>query len=658
MIQPVARHMSTEQPPAKDRRKKTPRSKYMGVRPESPAIVRMADSFAESAPSFDIVAELDAFRFSSEDLIRQLPAVRTQLASDASVSISPAELAATNRKETLDLLNELRVDRAEKIKGAFRVDQLKEYLERHGKPVSGSKGKLVNRIITDVWGISPTALELKLNKPKEEAVQDGIDLPLSSASLEAVRKLEDDVFAQLEREFNVRIVLGQDKLRVTGVMHNVRAALSVLRERIVAKATVQVKLEKYGRPRGVSEQHAQAIVGKIGRQANGKVTVSEGEYFVTSDSPADAVDLQHALVKAMVEAKHQTVLVVAADEIKDALACTAIPAADPVGLPSSSVLDQALFAQMPSEIIAPVVALARHTLYEISAQGKVTAHTKNLVSALQDWVNMQEPAPGQSICLKTRLGKAMFDSDSESASLMGTLLRPHQLVDAVAGQKPQFGFSTNAPPLRWLEGPAAFTQTQLVLRLKSVQNTTSQGLPRLVPVYGSDSVTVRIPVAHSKLQMEDAGIERTSSERHATVAVLGSLQDFQVTVGSRQTIETAPQAAEVVSGLLHRLGLSGPRDPHRTPHRHEVVEIAGAMYGLQAVELVDVTHRHFSSGFSARVHKTWDMVDDLKFSEVEFLPTHDVHDIALMSQFLNSSESWEKFLLLVFQAAMERPSSA
>ncbi|ORX66591.1 hypothetical protein DL89DRAFT_65375 [Linderina pennispora] len=105
MIQPVARHMSTEQPPAKDGRKKTPRSKYMGVRPESPAIVRMADSFAEAAPSFDIVAELDAFRFSSEDLIRQLPAVRTQLASDASVSISPAELAATNRKETLDLLN-------------------------------------------------------------------------------------------------------------------------------------------------------------------------------------------------------------------------------------------------------------------------------------------------------------------------------------------------------------------------------------------------------------------------------------------------------------------------------------------------------------------------------------------------------------------------
>ncbi|KAJ1936496.1 hypothetical protein FBU59_005033, partial [Linderina macrospora] len=280
----------------------------------------------------------------------------------------------------------------------------------------------------------------------------------------------------------------------------------------------------------------------------------------------------------------------------------------------------------------------------------------DLIGTLQDWVNAQEPGHGQSVAISMHLGKAMFDADG--SPLTGVLHRPQQLVEAVAEQNPQFGFSPSTSPLRWLDGPASFTQHQLVLRLSSVQNTTSVGLPRLVPVYGSDSVTVRIPVSNGKLLMEDTEIERTSGERRATVAVLGSLQDFQMTVSSRQTIETTLQTAETITELLHRLGLSGPRDSQRTPHRHEVVELAGATYGLQDVGLVDVTHRHFGSGFSARVHKTWDMVDDLKFSKVELLPTPNACDVALMSQFLNSSESWEKFLLFVFQASMERPSGA
>ncbi|KAJ1940600.1 hypothetical protein FBU59_003763, partial [Linderina macrospora] len=396
LARPGTRCMSTEQPPTADERKKAPKTRYLGVRPESPAITRMADKFSQSTSTIDIASELDKFKFTTDDLIRQLPAVRPQLASDASVAISTAELVVTSRKETMDLLNDLRVDRAEKIKGAFRLDQLKEYLELHGKPAAGNKGKLINRIITDVWGISPRALELRLDKPKEDVVQDGIDLPLSSESLEAVKKLDGGMFAQLEKEFAVKIKLNQDKLRVTGAMHNVRAALSVLRERIVAKATVQVKLEKYGKMRSVSEQHAKVIVDKIGRHANGKATVSGGEYFVTSDSLADAVDLQHALVKALIVPKDQTTMVVAADGIKEALACTVIPAADPVGLPSTSILDQSLFAQLPSEIVTPVAVLAKHALYEITAQGSAVKHSKDLIGTLQDWVNAQEPGHGQS----------------------------------------------------------------------------------------------------------------------------------------------------------------------------------------------------------------------------------------------------------------------
>ncbi|KAI8323287.1 hypothetical protein GQ54DRAFT_332624 [Martensiomyces pterosporus] len=647
---------------------KKPRVKYLAVKPESAAMSRMIQKIESGHGAVDVIQDIDAFRFTTDDLLRSLQTVRAQRVGDSTMSVSPADLVATANEETLEMLSSARNIRVEAIKGAFKADQLKEYLRANGRKATGTKGAMVNRIINEVWGISSKALEARFNKPQPDQSQDGMVLPLGDESLEQIHVLDKGCFGELENEFKVKIQF-DDKgksLRVTGAIHNVRAALSVLREKLVAKTTVEVDLARYGTPRNVSPEHAKAIAKRLSRFSNGVVSYFDGEFFVSSDSRIDALETQQALVDSMVEREGESLFVVVPESVVDSPLCTVALAADPFSLPHTTAPNMALHTSYMPEIAAPVSVLARHSLFERSSAARSIEHSeRDLVQVLRDWVSLQDSKHGQSILLSAKLGKVLFDADSTQGEPLGSsFYKPAELLSRVSQRSPLFGFSSNTSPLKWLEGTniSEVVDKQLVLKFAAICSPELQqaGDPKAsqrVPVYGNDLLVARVGVDRGKLRLDDVQVEHLGSVRTASVAILQSAQDFQLSVSTRQAVECTNVLKGTLVDVIHKLGLAGSRAGGRQkPHRHEVAHTPLGKFGLQSVEMVDATHRTFNTGFAVRVRQSWNMIEDLRYSEVELLPVQDAGSTAQMAEFLNSQVVWEKYLLYLFQSAMERPS--
>ncbi|KAJ2909975.1 hypothetical protein GGI21_001335, partial [Coemansia aciculifera] len=303
----------------------------MAIKPASPALDRMAAKIKEGEIALDISKEIDAFKFTTEDLIRDLPRHRAHVLGGVNMTVSSADLMLASKDDMVGMLYDLRTKRCESISNTFNAAQLKQYLRQHQRRLGGTKRELINRILDEVWGMSLKTLQMRFAMPKQDAVQDGLTLPLSDDAMNLLSALDDGYLKQLETEFGVSIAVDKQKheVRVTGVMHHVRGALSTLRERLTANTTIQVELEKYGVPRKLSVKHTGRITSVINRATGGAMRFKDGEYFVRGDSSVASLDAQRALVRAMVEPANETLFVVAPEGMSDLAACTVVPTADP-----------------------------------------------------------------------------------------------------------------------------------------------------------------------------------------------------------------------------------------------------------------------------------------------------------------------------------------
>ncbi|KAJ2043054.1 hypothetical protein H4S04_006971 [Coemansia sp. S16] len=657
-------------PPSESAQTKKPRQriKYMAIKPTSPALTRMAAKIKEGEVAMDIVKEVDHFKFTTEDLIRALPMHRAQLLGGVDMTVSSADLMLSSKEDMVGMLYDLRTKRVESIISAFNGAQLKQYLQQHKLKEAGTKKEMVNRILNDVWGISLKALEARFAMPKEDADQDGLTMPLSDDTITLLRTLEDGYLRQLEEEFRVKIVVDSQKreARVTGVMHHVRGALSTLRERLTANTTVQVELAKYGVPRVLSEKHTGRIAGVINRATGGALSSKNGEYFVRGDSPVAALDAQRALVSAMVEPKNQALFVVVPEGISDMATCTVTPASSPFSQPPTFVPDMAFHTSSDMDAPTPISLLARHVLLERKDNGSISRGSRGLVQTLQGWAAKQPCLAGQSAYLSAKLGTVMVDMDSSHKRLATQFYSPDDLMAAIAQRAPLFGFSSNVSPLKWLRESAAresttkqvvlkFCRLDLPLSSKQPQANSSAKSNYILPASSDDNTLVaRIDVKAGKVDFGSAQVDHICDTRTANVVILQPAQDLQVCISSRQSVNVTADLSKALEHVVRKLGISGHTNQHAVPHRHEVVETHLGRFGLETAEVVDVSRVQSSTGTAVRVHQTWDVIDDLRFSQVELMPAAEGR---VSPAFMNSEEDWERYLLSLFKAALEKPSS-
>ncbi|KAJ2489704.1 hypothetical protein IWW37_003761 [Coemansia sp. RSA 2050] len=646
-----------------------PRFKYMVLKPTSPALTRMAAKIKEGEVAMDIAKEVDCFKFTTEDLIRALPMHRAQVLGGVDMAISSADLMLSSKEEMVSMLYDLRTKRVEAVVRAFNGAQLKQYLRQHQLRVSGTKKEMVNRILNDVWGISLKALETRFAMPKEAPNQDGLTMPLSDEALALLNTLEDGHLKRLEAEFGVKIAVDLQKreVRATGIMHHVRGALSTLRESLTANTTVQIELAKYGVIRALSKTHTQSIFLAINRATGGALSLNNGEFFVRGDSPIAALDAQRAVLHAMIEPKNQALFVVAPEVISDTPACTVVPAANPFSQPPTFVPDMSFYTNPGADFPTPISFLARHVLLERTADGSISRGNRNLVQALQSWATQQQCLVGQSVHLSAKLGKVVVDMDSMHKSLATQFHTPESLMTAIARRAPLFGFSSNVSPLKWLREPAAHKSTtkQVVLRFSCLEPLLSPDQSRvnsslkssyILPVSNSGNTLVaRIDVKAGKVDYDSAQVDHVCDTRTANVVILQPALDLQVGISNRQSVDVTGDLSEALERVVRGLGILGHSNRHAPPHRHGVIETHLGRFGLEAAEVADVSRVQSSSDAMVRVRQTWDVIDDLRFSQVELLPTAmDEASSAPMS----SEEEWEKYLLCLFKAALEQSSSS
>ncbi|KAJ2474150.1 hypothetical protein GGI02_000277 [Coemansia sp. RSA 2322] len=646
----------------------------MAVKPESPALSRMAKKINDSSLAVDVKKDIDRFKFTTEDLIQALPMYRAQKLGGVDMTVSSADLMLASKEDMLSMLCELRAQRCETILKAFTGPQLKQYLRQHKLSTSGTKGEMVSRILDKVWSISLKTLEMRFSTPKGGDGQDGMTLPLSKHAMDLLRALDSKFLSQLEIEFGVKIVVHESKqeVRVSGAMHHVRGALSTLREKLTADTTVQVDLAKYGTPRVLSPKHVGRIIGTLNRAVDGTLSHMSGEYFARGDRPIVALEAQRALVGAMVEPTHRSLFAVVPECIVDSHVCTMTPTADPFSQPLTFVPDMEFYTVPSTGAPTPVSLLARHTLYEIAADGAARRSNLSLTQALQSWAAEQTCVSGQLTHVSAKLGKVMVDMDCAHKRLGTRFYSPKELLEAVVARSPLFGFSSSVTPLKWLQGPGIreSPRKQVVLRfellehsplpnqqMKQQAQTSDNAKYRFtLPVSSDRDVLVaRVDVRAGKADFDSLKLSHVSGKRTANVVILQPAQDLQICVSSQQRVDVSTNLAKALEHTVRGLGTSSHgNDRHAVTCRHDVIETHLGRFALESAKIVDVSSTQLGDGVVVCVQQKWDVIDDLRYSQVELLPAAD--GLATMS-FVNSQDEWERYLLHLFQAALERPST-
>ncbi|KAJ2882336.1 hypothetical protein IWW38_005675 [Coemansia aciculifera] len=351
--------------------------------------------------------------------------------------------------------------------------------------------------------------------------------------------------------------------------------------------------------------------------------------------------------------------------MSDLAACTVVPTADPFSHSPTFVPDMSFHASPGLDSSTPISLLARHELLERLDDDVVSRNSRGLVQTLQSWAAKQKTLTGQATYISATLGKVIVDMDSSHKRMATQFHKPEALMTTIAQRAPLFGFSSNVSPLKWLRGLAARESTTKRVELKffklgspsppdQEQVNSSAKSDYILPVSSVDNaLVVQIDVNAGVLDLSSTRVSHVCHTRAANVVILQPSHDLQIRVSSQQPVNVTASLAETLERVVHNLGISGHTNQHAAPHRHEVIETHLGKFGLESAEVVDVSLVQSGGGTTARVYQKWDVIDDLRFSQVELLPTGDGR---VSAAFVASQEDWEKYLLYLFKAALEQPS--
>ncbi|KAJ1843467.1 hypothetical protein LPJ70_003374 [Coemansia sp. RSA 2708] len=623
----------------------------MALRPLSPALASMAAKVAATESAGDANHEIDSMRFTATDLLRQLPAHFAQLAGHS-------ELSAPSLSRTVEAVTQLRKQRAASVQQTFSQPQLKSYLRAHGQQVTGAKRVLVERIINKVWGLTADTLRARCAQAERKADRDGITMPLNREVAEQLGSQGRGLLDTLQREFQVNIVMDAEgqALRITGAMHNARAALSTLRDKLASDRMVRVDLGRHGLLRPLSTTHTSIVVNYI-NQAFGEAGTAvyfDSEIFARGHLASDSLDVQQALVDALTEPANSTLFVVEPHQATDAASTTIVPAVDMVSRPRSFVPRHAFYSAASPE--SPTSVLDSHTLFRRDPGGQIArVDNTDIVEELQKWVAQCGSAGASPNCLSFNLGQVMFDLDRAGDPLFDRLHRPSDLLAAIGQRAPLFAFSNHVSPLKWLhsQSSAAAATRQLRLEFRELEASDPQ-VAQLLPVYGS-KLEVRIAVENGRMDFDHAEISRIDGEHTANVAILQSEHDVQAKLCRRRPVEPT---AELALALQRCTKLLTEPDSYgqRQARRHVHIDTDWGRFSLVAVELDGVTQRLLRNGYAARVLQTWNTVDDLRYSSVELLPTQNFGARA-PEALLPGAQAWTDFLRYLLVEAFEPAST-
>ncbi|KAJ2720301.1 hypothetical protein GGI07_004677 [Coemansia sp. Benny D115] len=636
---------------------KRPRIQDLAIVPNpSAALSRMAQKIKEGCMTSDAASDIEKYKFSTDDLLCELPKRRTMELGSA--TRAAAYMVVASAQETHDKLMEIRKDRAQQIVKSFRADQLKDYLAEHGQKKTGTKGDLVDRIIDHVWGVSFKRLQQQHleAKPKTTAKNNNMTLQLNP---EAFRHLKDtkmaDALRQLEADFSVsiRLLPESSSLCVDGPINSARSALSSLRELLMADTTVEVKIERHvksGKRRALSYDHVLRLSNLLNRRLPVTVSNYEGKSLFVGGS-SDRLELLHAqqqVVNAVGQQSEGMFAVVPTPMLGSAVSIMTMAAAV-FSQPRGFIPQQAFHSHMPSQVCAPVAALSSHALFghSISKELKPDA---TLTEELREYLALQA---GDQI--STKLGRVLVDLDSDNVRLNRRSISPEELLEHVGKQSPLYGFAPNVSPLKWLTNSDASkrARTYVELQLRRIKQT---GLPYELPQYEqNEQLTVRMPFG--KWKAENVLVEQESNNRVAYVAMFGASNDLQVQAVHKTAVDAVSERSrQALAGLGARLDIMQPGGAigGATLRQHETVELelnnsAAAQYAVVSANVESVVSRSAvaDSALAVRVHQTWNVLDDLRYSQVEL--TADCQEPM-------DEERWSRYLVMLFQAAFEPPT--
>ncbi|KAJ1724715.1 hypothetical protein LPJ53_001076 [Coemansia erecta] len=620
----------------------------MAVREPSEALRRMAQMISNNQQPQDAGSEIESFRFTTDDLIRELPAFRAK--SLGSKAAAEASLAIATMEERVSLMDECRRGRIKDMKKAFNAKQLQGYLRHHGHKTSGTKDMLIVRIVDKVWGISGRDFEARLAKITEKTDDDGIVLPLGDEAWSQLQDIEDNFIKQIEHDFSVKISIDEAKrsVRADGSMHNVRAALSSLREGLTARTTVEVTLDQYGTPRRLSAKHASRISSRL-NHAVPAATVSnyEGEVFVGGER-LSALDAQQALVDAIVEDTSSKFVAVVPESLSQALVSTLVPAAAVFSKPRSFLPDNAIHISGVSDFAMPQPALASHSLMRYSpSTGSMFREDKPIIPFIQGWLNNQNL--GEDFSLSARLGRVLLDVDSEQKPLGTSFYKPVELLEAIGQRSPLFSFASDVSPLRWLHGNKEPARSHINLTFWRTSAEPEKGKSAYkLPVYSTETLDVHIPVHGRDILFDDLQAKLVKDANTVNIAVLSASHDLQLRGALTEAIDSSTALVQDLRDVVRHLGMSNNLGGS-SMRRHQTFELAQlpGRFALQSAVFDRVITRKLVDGTEANMHQTWDLIDDLKFSQVVLHP-----------ELGNAAEDrLGRFFSVLFQAAFEHPSA-
>ncbi|KAJ2373086.1 hypothetical protein IW150_003788 [Coemansia sp. RSA 2607] len=532
---------------------------------------------------------------------------------------------------------------------AFNSKQLQEYLRKHGHKTSGTKDMLIMRIVDKVWGISGRDFEARLAKSTQRTTDDGIVLPLGDEAWSQLQEVEDDFIKQIEHDFSVKISFDDAKrsVKAIGSMHNVRAALSSLREGLAARTTVEVTLGHYGTPRNLSAKHAFRISNRL-NQAVPAATVSyyEGEMFVGGERLA-ALDAQQALVDAMVEDTSSKFVAVVPESLSQALVTTLVPAAAVFSKPKTFLPDNAIHISGVSDFAMPKSALARHSLMRYSpSTGSMLQEDKPIISFIQDWLKSQNLGDGFS--LSARLGRVLLDVDSEQKPLGTSFYKPVELLEAIGQRSPMFSFTSDVSPLRWLHGNKEPVRSHIKLTFWRTFEKPEKGKSAYkLPVYNGEPLEVHIPVRGRDILFDELQAKLVKDTTTINLAVLSASHDLQLRGSSAEVIEPSAALVQDLRNVVRHLGMSNNLGGS-SMRRHEIFDLAqqSGRFALKSAVLDRVITRKLVDGTNVNMHQTWDLIDDLKYSQVVLHP-----ELGNVPE-----DRLDSFFSVLFQAVFEYPS--
>ncbi|KAJ2716358.1 hypothetical protein H4R19_000690, partial [Coemansia spiralis] len=539
--------------------------------------------------------------------------------------------------------------------------------------VSGTKGVLVERIIDRVWGITAQSLVERSAEAERRPDEDGVTMRLSDDAAAQVAAMEDGALAGIAKEFDVAIEFRESdpSLRVTGRIQAARAALSVLREKLAADATVQVRMERYGTPRPLPSSHISQMRKAIHWEFRdrGTVTFFDGELFVRGQTRGDSLAIQHALVEALVEPAHTTLFVVV-PAAAEASALTVVAATDLVSAPRGFT---PAFQFAVDRSAASGSPLDAHMLFRRQPAQSPIEHlpATGLTEALRDWAAPTAAAGGASAALSFHLGHVMFDIYRSEHRLYDRLQSPAELLGAISQCAPLFGFSASVSPLKWLHSQSAATaadaaapEQQLVLTFRRVPDQpggadAGAGLGAVLPVLSRDKLVARIGVAAGKVRYGGMRAELVLDEERANVAILPGAHDLEATVAHYQPVDAADaQLVEAMRGVVRQLGDASTPDGDASLLRHGLVDTPLGQFTLAAAELDTTTRKPLAGGLAICVHQVWDILERQRYSRVAIHPQPiaggSAPDLAAL---LSDAPAWERTVRRLLEIAVESPAA-